>query len=113
MCPSSAKVISDLLIIKIGNIPPKKEIKIIFSFLQTLDISLNKKLKFILPLVLTPRYIPLEKTLNLLKDFIFKGKINVEKFNSMRKAGNIYKMRMKIIYNIIIILILLLIHNQK
>ena len=86
---ASTKIKSDLLITKIGNIPPKKEIKVIFSFLQTLDISVNKKLKFILPLVLTPRYIPLEKTFNLLKDYILKGKVNAEEFSSMVKAGNI------------------------
>ena len=55
LTPSSTKVKSGLLITNIGNIPPKKEIKITFSFLQTLDISLNKKLKLVLPLVLTPR----------------------------------------------------------
>ena len=59
LCPSSTKIKGDILITNIGNIPPNKEIKITFSFLQTLDISLNKKLRFILPLVLTPRYIPL------------------------------------------------------
>ena len=89
ICPTATKVKSDLLITKIGNIPPHKEIKIIFSFLQTLDISLNKKIKFVLPLVLTPRYIPLEKTYNLLKDYIFKGKVNAEEFSNMAKAGNI------------------------
>lgn len=73
LCPSSTKVKSDLLITKIGNIPPKKEIKITFSFLQTLELSLNKKIKFVLPLVLTPRYVPVEKTLNLLKSFIYDG----------------------------------------
>ena len=89
ICPQSTKIKSDLLITKIGNIPPKKEIKIIFSFLQTLDISLNKKLKFVLPLVLTPRYIPLEKTLNLLKDYIYKGKTNSEELCNMMRAGKI------------------------
>ena len=89
ICPQSTKIKSDLLITKIGNIPPKKEIKIIFSFLQTLDISLNKKLKFVLPLVLTPRYIPLEKTLNLLKDYIYKGKTNTEELCNMMRAGKI------------------------
>ena len=85
---------SDILITKIGNIPPKKEIKIIFSFIQTLDISINKKYKFILPLVLTPRYCPLEKTLNLLKDYIFEGKINSkEELKSIIQAGNIKYIR--------------------
>ena len=43
--PSSTRLKSDLLITKIGNIPPKKEIKVTFSFIQLLDISLGKKLK--------------------------------------------------------------------
>ena len=91
LCPTSTKLKADLLITKIGNIPPKKEIKITFSFLQTLDISLGKKFKFVLPLVLTPRYVPVEKTLNLLKDFIYNGKTqnNIDELNSMLKAGNI------------------------
>jgi len=91
LCPTSAKVKSDLLITKIGNIPPKKEIKITFSFLQTLEMSLNKKLKFVLPLVLTPRYVPTEKVLNLLKSFIYKGNTseNVDELNSLLKAGSV------------------------
>ena len=91
LCPESTKAKADLLITHIGNIPPKKEIKIIFSFLQTLDTSLNKKLKFVLPLVLTPRYVPVEKTLNLIKDFIYNGQTskNTDELNSMLKAGNI------------------------
>jgi len=95
LCPTSTKVKSDLLITKIGNIPPKKEIKITFSFLQTLEMSLNKKLKFVLPLVLTPRYIPTEKTLNLLNSFIYKGgsSNNFDELNSMLKAGNIRYLR--------------------
>jgi hypothetical protein len=95
LCPTSTKIKSDLLITKIGNIPPKKEIKITFSFLQTLEMSLNKKLKFVLPLVLTPRYIPTEKVLNLLNSFIYKGKStkNFDELNSMLKAGNIRYLR--------------------
>ena len=91
ICPTSTKLKADLLITKIGNIPPKKEIKITFSFLQTLDISSGKKFKFVLPLVLTPRYVPVEKTLNLLKDFIYNGKTqkNIDELNSMLKAGHI------------------------
>ena len=89
--PNSTKVKSDLLITKIGNIPPKKEIKITFSFLQTMELSLNKKLKLVLPLVLTPRYVPTEKVLNLLNSFIYKGGTskNFDELNSMLKAGNI------------------------
>ena len=69
ICPTSTKLKADLLITKIGNIPPKKEIKITFSFLQTLDISLGKKFKFVLPLVLTPRYVPVEKNIKFIKRF--------------------------------------------
>lgn len=89
--PTSSKVKSDLLITKLGNIPPKKEIKITFSFLQTMELSLNKKLKLVLPLVLTPRYVPTEKVLNLLNSFIYKGGTskNFDELNSMLKAGNI------------------------
>ena len=89
LCPTSTQIKGDILITNIGNIPPYKEIRIIFSFIQILDITLNKKLKFVLPLVLTPRYIPLEKTYNLLRDFIYKGNKNEEEFNSMAKAGKI------------------------
>ena len=89
--PPSAKTKSGLLITNIGNIPPKKEVKITFSFIQTLDVSLNKKLKFVLPLVLTPKYVPIQSTLNLLKDFIYNGPTekNVGEINSMLKEGNI------------------------
>ena len=91
VAPPSSKIKSGLLVTNIGNIPPKKEIKIIFSFIQTLDISLNKKLKFVLPLVLTPKYIPVEKTFNLLQNFIYNGKTekNIAELNSMLKAGRI------------------------
>ena len=91
LCPASSKVKNDILITQIGNIPPKKEIKITFSFLQTLDVSLNKKFKFILPLVLTPRYVPVKKTLNLLKNLIYNGKVqkNIDELNSMLQTGNI------------------------
>ena len=95
LCPASSKVKNDILITQIGNIPPKKEIKITFSFLQTLDVSLNKKFKFILPLVLTPRYIPVKKTFNLLKNLIYNGKVkkNIDELNSMLQSGNIRYIR--------------------
>ena len=95
LCPASSKVKNDILITQIGNIPPKKEIKITFSFLQTLDVSLNKKFKFILPLVLTPRYVPVKKTFNLLKNLIYNGKSkkNIDELNSMLQSGNIRYIR--------------------
>ena len=95
LCPASSKVKNDILITQIGNIPPKKEIKITFSFLQTLDVSSNKKFKFILPLVLTPRYVPVKKTFNLLKNLIYNGKDkkNMDELNSMLQSGNIRYIR--------------------
>ena len=88
--PSSTKLKADLLVTKIGNIPPKKEIKVTFSFIQLLDISLGKKLKFVLPLVLTPRYIPLQKTLDLIKNFIdTKSYEDKKNLLSAMQAGNI------------------------
>ena len=60
----------DLLETKIGNIPPKKEIKVVFSFIQTLDITMNKKYRLCIPMVLTPRYIPTQQILNLLDKMI-------------------------------------------
>ena len=92
LCPTSAKVSYDILITKIGNIPPKKQIKITFSFIQPLDKSVGKKMKFVLPLVLTPKYIPLEKTFDLIKDFVFQKKDKYENYqnlNSMLKSGKI------------------------
>ena len=89
LSPNSTKIKGDIIITNIGNIPPYKEIKIIFSFIQALDITLNKKLRLILPLVLTPRYISFEKTYNLLRDYIYKGNKNAEEFSSMAKAGKI------------------------
>ena len=54
------------MITNIGNIPPKKELLITFSFIQTIDISRGNIFQFVLPLVLTPRYIPKENIKKLL-----------------------------------------------
>ena len=99
--PASSTIKADLLITKIGNIPPKKEIKVIFSFIQLLDISLGKKLKFILPLVLTPRFIPLEKTLDLLTNFISTKGFDDGNLLSAIQAGNIkyIKNENQLLYN--------------
>ena len=78
---------SDIMITNIGNIPPKKEISITFSFIQTIDISRGKILQFVLPLVLTPRYIPKKNIIKLLEDFILDNKIDQEKVYSMVKSG--------------------------
>jgi len=61
----------DLLETKIGNIPPKKEIKVSFSFIQSLDISMNKRYRLCIPLVLTPRYIPTKQIFDLLCKMIY------------------------------------------
>ena len=99
--PASSTIKADLLITKIGNIPPKKEIKVIFSFIQLLDISIGKKLKFVLPLVLTPRFITLEKTLDLLTNFISKNGFDDGNLLSAIQAGNIkyIKNENQLLYN--------------
>ena len=68
----------DLLETKIGNIPPKKEIKVSFSFIQSLDISMNKKYRLCIPLVLTPRYIPNKQILDLLNKMIYVENIRYD-----------------------------------
>ena len=76
----------NLLITKIGNIPPKKEIKIIFSFIQKLEISQGKLFKLILPLTLTPKYIPNEVYLNLLKNYIKKGTVDMKTIKKIKDS---------------------------
>ena len=43
----SPKNISDIMITNIGNIPPKKELLITFSFIQTIDISRGNIFQFV------------------------------------------------------------------
>ena len=57
---SSSKIPSGIMVTNIGNIPPKKELSITFSFIQTVELSRGNIFQFVLPLVLTPRYIPSE-----------------------------------------------------
>ena len=85
----SPKNISDIMITNIGNIPPKKELLITFSFIQTIDISRGNIFQFILPLVLTPRYIPKENIRKLLLDYIINDTIDKDKYYSMVKSGTI------------------------
>jgi len=42
--------------VKIGNIPPHSEIEITYSYLQELEVSLNKFWRYTIPSTLTPRY---------------------------------------------------------
>ena len=60
----------DLLETKIGNIPPNKNIKVSFSFIQLLDNTMNKKYRLKIPLVLTPRYIPTKNIVDLISNMI-------------------------------------------
>ena len=43
---------------KIGNLMPKDDLKLTFSYVEKLSLSMNKYLKFTLPATLTPRYVP-------------------------------------------------------
>ena len=46
----------DIMIVKLGNIPPKKEIIIKFTIYQELEIAFNKFWEFRQFSTLTPRY---------------------------------------------------------
>ena len=85
----SPNVISDIMVTDIGNIPPRKELIITFSFIQTIDISRGNIFQFVLPLVLTPRFIPKENIIKLLEDYIIKDKIDQEQLYSIVKSGTI------------------------
>lgn len=47
---------SDMITISLGNLKPKKEIKIKFSYIQTMEVFLNKFLKLLIPSTLSQRY---------------------------------------------------------
>ena len=92
--PSSCENISpSLMITNIGNIPPKKELSITFSFIQSLDISRGHILQFVLPLVLTPKFVPKESALKVLKKYIYTGKTDADKLYSMIQSGSIKYMK--------------------
>ena len=79
----------DLLQTKIGNIAPGKKIKICFSYIQLLEISMNKKYRFKIPLVLTTRYIPSKQIFDLLSKMIIKQNIRYDckDQNKLNKAN--------------------------
>ena len=88
---TSNEKIFDLLCIDIGNLPPRKKIDVTFSFIQNVEISLNKKYKIFLPLTLTPRYIPKDSILNLIKDLIYfqkNSENSIEVLKSMSTNAN-------------------------
>ena len=79
----------DLLVTKIGNIAPGKKIKVCFSFIQSLDITRNKKYRLFIPFVLTPRYVPSKQILDLLGNMIVKQNIrkDCQDKNELSKAN--------------------------
>ena len=79
----------DLLVTKIGNIAPGKKIKVCFSFIQSLDITRNKKYRLCIPFVLTPRYVPSKQILDLLGNMIVKQNIrkDCQDKNELSKAN--------------------------
>ena len=52
------KEIQDFMMIDLGNVPSNTPIKIKFSFIQELEVYLNKFWKLLIPATLTPRYTP-------------------------------------------------------
>ena len=46
----------DIMKIKVGNLPAGKSVKIRFTYLQTLNVCMNKFWRFVLPSTITPRY---------------------------------------------------------
>ena len=79
----------DLLITNIGNIPPMQSINLVFSFIQQLDISCNKKFSLILPLTLTPRYIPSSTIADIITKYITERKVDQEEINSIKNSSDI------------------------
>ena len=61
----------DLLETKIGNIGPNKKMTVSFSYIQLLDNTMNKKYRFCVPFVLTPRYVPSTSIIDLISNMIF------------------------------------------
>ena len=99
---TSSQTQFDLLSTKIGNIAPGKKMKICFSFIQLLEISMNKKYRFKIPFVLTPRYIPSKQIYNLLSNMIFNqnirydckdqnelSKANIETLNALKNNSEL------------------------
>ena len=79
----------DLLITNIGNIPPMQSINLVFSFIQQLDISCNKKFSLILPLTLTPRYIPSSTIADIITKYVTEEKVDQEEINSIKNSSDI------------------------
>lgn len=48
--------VNDIMKVQVGNIPPLTEIEIEFSYLERVEVSMNKFNKFTIYSTLTPRY---------------------------------------------------------
>ena len=79
----------DLLITTIGNILPKENISLTFSFVQKLDISLNKRFSLMLPLTLTPKFVPTSTILNLMSKYIYEGKVDIQEVKAIKESSDI------------------------
>lgn len=71
--PSSSTIKADLLITKIGNIPPKKEIKVIFSFIQ-LFLMNRKKIKICPSFGFNSKIYSIRKNFGFIKKFHYNKK---------------------------------------
>ena len=83
----------DLMRTTIGNILPNEVISLTFSFIQKLDISLNKRFSLMLPLTLTPRFVPSSTVLNLIEKYIYEGTVDKTDINSIKECSDIRYLR--------------------
>ena len=83
----------DLMRTTIGNILPNEAISLTFSFIQKLDISLNKRFSLMLPLTLTPRFVPSSTVLNLIEKYIYEGTVDKKDINSIKECSDIRYLR--------------------
>lgn len=79
----------DLLITTIGNILPNESLSITFSFIQKLDISLGKRYSLMLPLTLTPKFVPSSTLLNLIGKYIYEGKVDINEVKAIKESSDI------------------------
>jgi len=80
----------NILTTSIGNLLPGQSLKLNFSYLEKLEVSMNKYFKFIIPSTLTPKYIPRREIENIIKDFIVEEKTAIfEKINELTKSNRL------------------------
>ena len=83
----------DLLVTTIGNILPGESISLTFSFDQKLDISLNKRFSLMLPLILTPKFVPTSTIRNLINKYVFEGKVDRKTLRAIKQCSDIKYIR--------------------